>query len=102
MLDKLGILNSIYSINGERDFDRIILEWGLKWRIYYIDERGGENEIAKFETEEDACEYFFNMMKKNKEIEEKMRNFKPNKKDEEKKRIFIVSNTGDTNIQKDD
>jgi hypothetical protein len=102
MLDKLNISNSMYSISGERDFDRIILEWGLKWRIYYIDERGGENEIAKFETEGEACEYFYSMMVKFKNTMNDSDKQSPIELPKEEKRIFIVSDNGNIDMQKDD
>lgn len=98
-LDKLDISSAIYSLYGERDFNKTILEWGVKWQIYGIDERGGEHEKATFETEDDACDYFYNMMVKFKRhLDESEKNVCV----EETKRIFIVSNTGDANVQKDD
>ena len=57
-LDKLGVSSAIYSLYGERDFNKTILEWGIKWRIYGIDERGGEHEKETFSNENEACEYF--------------------------------------------
>ncbi|HLP05343.1 MAG TPA: hypothetical protein VK152_07950 [Paludibacter sp.] len=100
-LDKLGISQTLYSLYGERDFNKTILEWGTKWRIYGIDERGGEHEKALFENENEACEYFYSMMYKFKsnmvEFDKRVYVEKP-----KEKRIFIVSSTGNTNIQKED
>lgn len=101
-LDELNISDKKYSLFGIMQPDTIILEWSFKWEIFYFDERGNTHKIASLNSESEACDYFLNMMIKNKEIEEKMKNYKPNIKEEEKKRIFIVSNTGDTNVQKND
>jgi len=101
-LDELDILNSMYSLYGERDFDRMILEWGLKWRIYYIDERGGENEKASFQTESEACEYFYAMMVKFKKTMDGFERQIPFEKPKVEKRIFIASDKGDTEVQRDE
>lgn len=102
MLDKLGIHDSIYSLYGERGIDKIILEWGIMWRIYGIDERGGEHEEAKFETEGEACEYFYNMMVKFKKNMDDFNDQIPFEPPKIEKRIFVVSNTGTSEIKKDE
>lgn len=101
-LDDLNISDKKYSLFGTIEPDKIILEWSFKWEIYYFDERGNTHKIASLNSESEACDYFLNLMIKNKEIEEKMKNFKPIEKKEEKQRIFIVSNTGTTDIQKEE
>ncbi len=102
ILEKMDIPNTGYSLYGERGLDRTILEWGLKWRIYSINEKGGEHEIAAFGTESEACEYFYNMMIKYKFFLDRMEHDVYVPTPPEVKRIFIVSNTGDTDVQKDD
>jgi hypothetical protein len=101
-LDELNIPVSNYSLYGIRNPDAIILECGFKWRIYGIDERGGEHEKAAFATESEACVYFYKMMVRFKVAEEKRKNMHPIEKPLEENRKFIVSNTDDTIVQKDD
>jgi hypothetical protein len=99
-LDELGIREDSYSLYGGVDILKAILEWGIKWRIHEIDERGNDHNIAFFDTETEACEYFYGMMKKNKEREERMNDMPPYiPLPPEEKRTFIVSEIGETNIR---
>jgi hypothetical protein len=66
-----------------------------------IDERGNDHNIAFFDTEAEACEYFYEMMKKNKEREERIKNMPPYvPPPPPPKRTFIVSETGEANVHK--
>jgi hypothetical protein len=101
-LDELEIPTEWYSLYGERNSDTYVLEWSFKWEIFFF-ERGRIDKIASLDSEEDACHYFYDMMVKNKAIEDKIKNMEyvnPIKKEE--RRIFIVSDTGDTNIEKEE
>lgn len=33
------------------------------WEYYYMDERGGENDYKRFNNENEACNFFFEVMK---------------------------------------
>ena len=95
-LDEIGIPTSWYSLYGERILDTLVLEWGFKWRIFVFGERGQETEIASFDTEDEACEYFYQEMKKGKEREERIKNMPPYiPPPPEEKRTFIASGTGE-------
>jgi len=101
-LDELNIPISHYSLYGIRNPDTIILEWGIKWRIFFFDEKGSEYKSVSFKTESEACEYFYKMMVRFKENEEKRKNMHYIQKPIEEKRIFIASDSGDTNVQKEE
>jgi len=99
-LNELNIPEHSYSLYGGVDILKTILEWGNKWRIHEIDERGNDLEIAVFNTEEEACEYFLKIMEKHsKIIEESYRKKYIPPKDI--KRTFIASNSGSTTIDND-
>lgn len=98
-LDELGILEDSYSLYGGVDILKDILEWGIKWRIHGIDERGNDHNIALFDTEAEACEYFYEMKKKAKEREERIKNIPPYVPPPSEKRTFIVSKTGEVDVQ---
>lgn len=61
-LDKEGIHPSYYSLNGliggPWDGVRILDKQGKKWVTYYF-ERGAKWDIKVFESEDEACNYFF-------------------------------------------
>ena len=68
-LEELGIPKRRYSINGDIASDIYILqEVHTYWESFYIDERGGENDHHRFDNEYDACEYFLEILKKEKEF----------------------------------
>ena len=100
-LDEFNISDKKYSLFGAIQPDTFILEWSFRWEIYYFDERGNTHKIASFNSESEACDFFLNMMIKNKSIEERMKNYIPDEKPIEEKRIFVVSNDGDTKVHKD-
>jgi hypothetical protein len=98
-LEDLGIPTYSYSLYGGTDINKTILEWGIKWRIHEIDERGGDHEIASFNTEEEACEYFYQMEYKWKKNEVMLKEKKQKVFPNSEKRTFIVS--GDGNIEEE-
>lgn len=61
--DRLHLFNipeSSYSINGELKPDAYILFKNYsKWEFFYLDERGGRNDFAQFQNEEDAFDFFW-------------------------------------------
>jgi hypothetical protein len=62
-LDKLGINSNFYDLYGHEDSDKSILsKQGKKWVVYDINERGGKHGFKYFDTETDACEYFYDKM----------------------------------------
>jgi S-adenosylmethionine hydrolase len=98
-LDKLGIHQRRYSLYGVQIPDCIVMEWHFKWEIFYFDERGNINKIASLNSEDEACEYFYNMMLKDKQIDEKIKNMPPYIPQKKEKRTFIVSNSGETKVE---
>lgn len=64
ILDELDIPNRYYSINGNIASDKYIFKEVYNyWECYYIDERGKQNDYHRFDNEDDACEYFLNMLR---------------------------------------
>ena len=101
-LDGLGVSEKEYSLFGNNLPETFVLDHQSKWLIYSIDERGGKGRIFAFETENDACEYFYEIMKRAQEREERINNMPPYvPPQKERKRTFVVSETGETNVQKD-
>jgi hypothetical protein len=98
-LDKLQIPQYAYSLYGGIEINKIILEKGGKWRIYTIDERGNDDEIGLFNTEEEACDFFYNEMVKWKKNDDYYKNYKEILYPVEKNRIFKVSTNGNTIIE---
>jgi hypothetical protein len=71
-LDELGINAGFYSLSGELLPDRIVLfQYYNKWEVFYFDERGNRNNERIFHSESDACDYIYDYLRKQKEIEEK-------------------------------
>ena len=94
-----------YSLDGEVIPNRSILQKGGGksgyWVIYGIDERGNKSDFREFYYEDEACEYFYQMMKKNKERENRIKDMPSCVPFKEEKHTFIVSETGKTSIQKE-
>ena len=65
-LNKLKIPENFYSINEKSWLaDAYILQKNYYiWEFYYVDERGGKNDYKTFKTEDDACEYMLEAIKK--------------------------------------
>lgn len=62
-LKKLNIKESHYSLSGELKSDSIILYYNYtKWEIFYMDEKGHRNQLGIFDKEEDACNFFYELM----------------------------------------
>jgi len=105
-LEEGNIPESWYSLDGEALLNRSILQKGGGkkgyWVIYGIDERGNKSDFREFDDEDEACEYFYQMMKKDKEREERIKNMPPHLSlPKEEKRTFIVSKTGEANVRKE-
>lgn len=64
-LEKMPIPQTLYCINGSLKADVYVLRkvYG-RWEYFYVDERGNENDNKWFDNEDDACGYFFNVLKK--------------------------------------
>ncbi|MDR1755721.1 MAG: hypothetical protein LBR65_02015 [Culturomica sp.] len=63
IIDQLLRKQDKYILNNPNRIDTHILEFNRKnkvWDFYFLDERGGENNLRTFTTEEEACEYVFN------------------------------------------
>jgi len=62
-LQQMQVPKTMYLLlKGGRPHDCLCLVKEDLWRIYYS-ERGGRWDLAEFEQESDACEYFYNELK---------------------------------------
>ena len=52
----MGISPNKYSLEGS------VKNYNI-WKVLYIDERGNQNELASFKTENDACKFIYNEFK---------------------------------------
>ncbi len=69
-LDFLGVASQAYSLEGELVPDTIILYNSYhKWKVFYLDERGGRNDEKVFDSENEACEHIYKLFRASKEIE---------------------------------
>ena len=69
-LELLEVNPQEYSLNGELLYDNIILYQSYhKWEVFYLDERGGRNDLRVFESEDEACKHIFHLFKASKAIE---------------------------------
>lgn len=60
----LGVPSNYYSINNSISADTYILNKVYDyWEFFYVDERGGQNDYRKFNNENDACLYMFEVLK---------------------------------------
>ncbi|MBF1458675.1 MULTISPECIES: hypothetical protein [Prevotella] len=64
-LQSMGISPNKYSLEGSvATWDTIVLVENYNiWKVLYIDERGNQNELASFKTENDACKFIYNEFK---------------------------------------
>lgn len=69
-LQSMGISPNKYSLEGSvATWDTIVLVenyniWNVLYiNVLYIDERGNQNELASFKTENDACKFIYNEFK---------------------------------------
>lgn len=105
-LDELNVPKLWYSLDGEAMPNKTILQkgGGIKgsWIIYDIDERGIKSQPKEFYSEEEACEYLYQMMKKYKERTDRINKTPPSDPlPIEKQHTYIVSETGEIKIQKE-
>jgi hypothetical protein len=102
-LEKQGIPKNWYSLYGEKIPDSYVLELSYKWEIFYFGEKGKIEDIASFCNENEACQYFYNLMidskKKMSKYFEQVKNPSPQIKIGQNNRIFVVSDTGEINVQ---
>jgi hypothetical protein len=63
-LNELNISEELYSLYWNNLPETTVLDHQSKWLIYRIDERGGKGRVFSFDTENKACDYFYQMMKK--------------------------------------
>ncbi len=104
-LDELNVPKLWYSLDGEAMPNKTILQKGGGrkgyWIIYDIDERGIKSNPKEFYGEEEACEYFYQMMKKIKERTDRINKMSHSGPlPTEKHHTFTVSETGEIEIQK--
>lgn len=63
-LDEIGVSQDLYSIMvGGLPNERLCIVKDEMWQVYYS-ERGNKVGQKVFETEEEACEYFYRKMKR--------------------------------------
>lgn len=61
-LIQINAPNDLYSLNGGLPNEAICLNCiGSKWEVYYS-ERGIKTGLKFFESEESACDYFYNLI----------------------------------------
>ena len=99
-LDKEDIPESWYSLDGEAMPNKSILQKGGGkqgyWIIYNIDERGHREDIGEFYHESETCIFFYQMMKKYKERDARIKNMPIRSPfPSEKQQTFIVSESGE-------
>ncbi len=71
-LDRLGVPPRFYSINGHLSSDTHILNQVYDyWESFYFDEKGRTTGYKKFESEDDACAYFYQV------LQDEMRYYRP-------------------------
>jgi hypothetical protein len=71
-LDLLGVRSGRYSLFGELLPDTVVLVRNYyKWEVFYLDERGGRNDEKIFWSENEACDYIYEMYLKTIEIEKR-------------------------------
>jgi len=60
VLENKRVPKQYYSLNGGLPPDSLCIEQAKngKWFTYYSD-RGSRSELIEFETEEEACDYFY-------------------------------------------
>ena len=74
VLDELGINPMYYSLDGElKESSLVLFNYYGNWRTYYL-ERGQEVCKQIFLTEEDACNYMYEELKKQKQQIESQKN----------------------------
>ena len=63
-LEELNVPRSFYSINGDLSSDTYILNHVYNyWEYFYFDEKGRVMGYKRFESESEACNYFFQQLK---------------------------------------
>jgi len=71
-LDRFGVPPNFYSINGNLSSNTHILNQVYHyWEYFYFDEKGRTTGYRRFESEADACAYFYQVLK------EEMRYYQP-------------------------
>ena len=71
-LNKLNVVESFYSLDGQLLPDRIVLFQNYNiWDVFYFDERGNRDNERTFSTENEACNYIYEHFKNQKAIENK-------------------------------
>ena len=64
-LRKIGVPAKWYRINGHLASDTYFFNQIYHyWEVFYFDEKGNQNNYHKFFKEEEACEYFYSLLKK--------------------------------------
>jgi hypothetical protein len=101
-LDKDNIPESWYSLDGEVLQNRSVLQKGGGkngyWLIYDVDEKGNLSNTKEFYYENDACIFFYTIMLRNKQWQERVNNMAIQVKPvESTNRVFVISEDGKTN-----
>lgn len=65
LLKKMNVSGNLYSIlkGGLPNEQLCIVNDGEKWEVYYS-ERGRKSGLKVFDDEKEACEYFYNKLRK--------------------------------------
>jgi hypothetical protein len=73
-LDELGISSKDYSLYGKLDAETNVLKKinTHKWQVFKLDERCGIFDLYSFDTEDAACNYFYLLKIKDKEMSERI------------------------------
>lgn len=68
-LVSMGVPDGWYSINGAPLADTYILQQVYYyWEVFYVDERGNQGKIYRFDEESEACLYLLEALKREMEL----------------------------------
>ena len=64
-LEQQGLSPARYSLDGSARTDQYVLRqvYG-RWEVFYLDERGNENDNRWFDSESDACAHLLRLLEK--------------------------------------
>jgi hypothetical protein len=64
-LDSPGINENFYSLDGQLLPGRLVLYHSYEnWNVFYFDERGNRNDEVTFQSENEACQYIYEVIGK--------------------------------------
>ncbi len=69
-LQQLGVNPAFYSLDGTLCPDSVVLYNSYDtWNVFYLSERGNREKSRTFRSEEDACDYIYNLFKESINLE---------------------------------